>query len=89
MSNPIPEDKRLALAQLIFAGQKIEAIKLHREITGLGLADAKAAVEALEASLRQASPEKFAAPPKGKGCLGMAAAFCLASTLLIYWVLRS
>ena len=37
-------------AQLLFQqGRKIEAIKLHREQTGLGLAEAKAAVERYEA----------------------------------------
>jgi ribosomal protein L7/L12 len=41
MSTPLPEDVRLAMS----AGQKIEAIRLLRERTGLGLADAKAAVE--------------------------------------------
>jgi ribosomal protein L7/L12 len=32
---------------LIRAGRKIEAIKLYRELTGAGLAEAKAAVEKL------------------------------------------
>ncbi len=36
------------LSDLIRRGQKIEAIKLFREQTGVGLAEAKAAVEALE-----------------------------------------
>lgn len=35
--------------RLAFAGQKIQAIKLVREQTGIGLAEAKAYVEALEA----------------------------------------
>ncbi|MEZ5417753.1 MAG: ribosomal protein L7/L12 [Vicinamibacterales bacterium] len=42
MSRPLPEDVRTALG----VGNKIEAIRLLREHTGLGLADAKAAVEA-------------------------------------------
>jgi len=33
----------------------------------------KAAVEALDAELRAASPEKFTTPPKGKGCVGVLA----------------
>ena len=41
MPSSLPEDVRLALAD----GQKIEAIRLLRERTGLGLAEAKAAVE--------------------------------------------
>lgn len=36
------------LEALLAAGRKIEAIKLYREQTGAGLAEAKAAVEALE-----------------------------------------
>lgn len=35
--------------QLMAAGNKIEAIKLYRQATGLGLAEAKEAVEAIEA----------------------------------------
>lgn len=36
------------LRDLLAAGQKIEAIKRYREATGVGLAEAKEAVEALE-----------------------------------------
>lgn len=35
------------IAQLVAAGQKIEAIKLLREATGLGLADAKSVIDAV------------------------------------------
>lgn len=41
MTTPLPEDVRAALA----AGKKIDAIRLLRTRTGLGLAQAKAAVE--------------------------------------------
>jgi ribosomal protein L7/L12 len=34
--------------ELIRGGRKIEAIKRHRELTGLGLAEAKDAVEEIE-----------------------------------------
>lgn len=37
------------VARLARGGNKIEAIKLYREVTGVGLAEAKAAVEAMEA----------------------------------------
>jgi predicted RNA-binding Zn-ribbon protein involved in translation (DUF1610 family) len=37
------------VVRLARGGQKIEAIKLYRETTGVGLAEAKAAVEAMEA----------------------------------------
>jgi len=44
----LEEQLRLLLAE----GQKIEAIKVYRERTGAGLAEAKDAVEALEAGKR-------------------------------------
>jgi len=56
---------------LIFQGRKIEAIKIHRISTGTGLAEAKAAVEALEKELREKSPENFHAAADKRGCLGL------------------
>ncbi len=41
----MPKDKMDDIRALSAAGQKIEAIKLYRERTGVGLAEAKAAVE--------------------------------------------
>jgi ribosomal protein L7/L12 len=65
-------------------GDKIQAIKLYREATGLGLAEAKQAVERLELQWRRetpASPAPAAAAPgpskpfarraTGSGCLGL------------------
>ncbi|MGB8170797.1 MAG: ribosomal protein L7/L12 [Chthoniobacteraceae bacterium] len=54
MSEPTPEAQAAAIKTAIFAGEKIAAIKLYREMTHVGLAEAKAAVEALEAELRNA-----------------------------------
>jgi len=41
-------EKRNAIVSAISRGQKIEAIKLYRDATGLGLAESKDAVEAME-----------------------------------------
>jgi ribosomal protein L7/L12 len=35
------------IADLVAKGQKIEAIKLYRELTGAGLADAKSAIDSM------------------------------------------
>jgi ribosomal protein L7/L12 len=35
------------IAELVSSGNKIEAIKLYRELTGTGLAEAKSAIEAM------------------------------------------
>ena len=40
------------LIELIQSDQKIQAIKLYRELTGVGLAEAKDAVERLEGTYR-------------------------------------
>ncbi len=40
------------VADALRAGKKIEAIRLYREATGVGLADAKAAVESAQADGR-------------------------------------
>lgn len=55
----IPEELLAQITEDLFRGQKIKAIKLYRECTGAGLAEAKAAVDQLEAELRAAEPDKF------------------------------
>src|SRR6266550_399807 len=70
----IPESEATKIREFVFAGRKIEAIKLLRDVSGLGLAEAKTMVEKLEAELRQNSPEKFTA--RAKGC-GTAVVCCL------------
>ena len=52
----------------LFAGRKIQAIKTYREASGLGLKEAKDAMEAYEARLRQEHPDRFTAAPS-KGCV--------------------
>ena len=76
------------IREALFRGQKIEAIKLYREGTGVGLAEAKTAVEKLEADLRAASPEKFtaAAPTPAKGCLGVVVMACVVVGAVVSWV---
>lgn len=71
MSDVIPETAAKQIADCLYAGRKIEAIKLYREQTGKGLKEAKEFVEALEKELRVREPAKFTVPPGGKGCLGM------------------
>lgn len=88
MQNPIPEEKMVALSEFIFRGQKIQAIKLYRELTSLGLKEAKDEVEAIEASLRREAPDKFTAAPKAKGCFGAAAGLCLCGAFITYWIIR-
>jgi ribosomal protein L7/L12 len=49
MTTPISNDELERIRAVAVAGEKIAAIKLYRVATGAGLAEAKQAVEALEA----------------------------------------
>jgi ribosomal protein L7/L12 len=84
MANQTTEQQK-QLDAMLFAGQKISAIKLYREWTNVGLKEAKDAVEAREAMLRQQSPESFA---KKSGCASM---ILLAAGLVgaLAWAARS
>jgi ribosomal protein L7/L12 len=88
MSMPIPEDKLTVIKEALFSGRKIEAIKLYREATDAGLAEAKTAVEKIEAELRASSPEKFTAPTAKKGCFGVRVAMLVVAVAAIRWVAR-
>ncbi len=58
------------IKELLYAGRKIEAVKVYRDARGVGLKEAKEDVERLEAELREREPEKFKVGPAGKGCMG-------------------
>lgn len=47
MLDGVPPDKRQAIGTALASGNKIEAIKLLREATGLGLRESKDAIEAI------------------------------------------
>jgi hypothetical protein len=85
----LDDQDRQAIETAIFAGRKIEAIKLHRQATGSGLAEAKRAVEDLEVDLRRGAPENFIAGATPQGCAGvlvcagLTAAGAIAFSLLI------
>ena len=80
-----PGDQMADVREAVFRGEKIQAIRLYRQHTGTGLAEAKSAVERLEADLRSTSPDKFTASSAGKGCLGMAAMICGTVVAAVLW----
>jgi ribosomal protein L7/L12 len=51
--------------QALAAGRKIEAIKLYRELTGLGLKESKDAVEAMQAGAPVPFTPRPTVPPQG------------------------
>lgn len=85
--SPAPEAGALSpVADLLFAGRKIDAIKLYREQVkpGAGLKESKEAVEQLEAGLRAQHPEKFSAKAKS-GCTAVFAVLAVLIAVLV-WV---
>lgn len=71
MDPHLTPEQRHAFADALYAGKKIEAIKQLRQFSGLDLKESKDIIDALEAELRAAHPERFAtaAPRKGAGCI--------------------
>jgi len=86
MNTDLTDSQRNEIKDLIKRGSKIEAIKIYRESTGVGLKEAKDAVEAIEAELEPrptGTNDPFA---KNSGCFGMVA--LLVVTALIASVVR-
>ena len=84
--SPVPTAGALSpVADLLFAGEKIEAIKRYREQgqPGAGLKEAKEAVEQLEAGLRAQHPEKFSAKAKS-GCAAVLAVLSVLFVVLVW-----
>ena len=68
---PEPSEQAwMAIQTELFAGRKIQAIKLYRQASGLGLKEAKDAMEAYEVKLREQAPDRFTSTAKS-GCAGM------------------
>ena len=78
MTENIPEETRTLIADAIFNRRKIEAIKIHREATGAGLAESKAFIEELTRELQEKAPEKFTSGSSSSAGCGSASLFVLA-----------
>jgi hypothetical protein len=89
MAQDLTPEQRQAFAEALYAGRKIEAIRQLRELSGLGLADAKGIIDRLEADLRAAHPERF---PKnsspGAGCIILVLIILVVTGTLLWLLLR-
>lgn len=84
-----PADPNLfpEVTRALAAGNKIEAIRLYRERTGVGLKEAKDAVEALEkgASIRRSPLAPGEVPrSRGRGLLWLVIALGAAALYLLF-----
>ncbi len=89
MEPKINDEHSAAIKEMLFGGRKIAAIKFYRELTGMGLKEAKEAIEELEAMLRTQYPEKFVPGARGSGCFSFLLLWCLVGAVVIYWMARS
>jgi hypothetical protein len=83
----LTEEQRQAFADALYGGRKIEAIRQLRQVSGLGLKEAKEMIERLEADLRAAHPERFPPPSqKGIGCALLLAVAVAA--VMLFWLFK-
>ena len=82
----LPDEQIEAIRDALFRGNKIQAIKLYREATSLGLAESKAFIDALELRLKQQEPEQFVAAAKKAGCIGMIGFVGVTMALASWWL---
>lgn len=87
--SPTP-DQRQGLAQALYAGRKIHAIKQLRRWSGLELKEAKEFVERLEVELRVAHPERFTASSSNNaiGCFVVLVLLALAAVFAWFLIRR-
>lgn len=82
---PLDDRSRDEINEAIFAGRKIEAIKIYREATGQGLMESKDFIERLTASLRKRYPDKV--PAQTSGCVSAVVLLAMpAGALLCYFL---
>ena len=79
----LSEEQLKAMTDALIAGRKIEAIKIYREATGLGLKEAKEAVEKLVDELSATHPE--IRKSNKSGCASMLAAGFLVGVAGVVW----
>ena len=87
----MPEPTReqwVAIQEHLAGGRMIEALKVYREATGVGLKEAKDAMEAYQEKLRAESPEQFPECSKS-GCMGAVVLFAMilaGTAVVVHWI---
>ncbi len=72
MEQPLSDEQWAQIKAALNGGRKIEAIKLYREATGVGLKEAKDAIDALDAEMRKngaSTPASVSSSPSKTGCV--------------------
>ncbi len=88
MTDELTPEQLTALGNALYAGNKIEAIKLYRTVTGKDLKDSKDAVEKLAVGLEAKNPAMFAKQRRQGGSQATPVFWGAIIALLVYLVLR-
>ena len=88
MAAELTPEQRQAIADELYAGRKIAAIKRLRELSGLDLKESKEIIDRLETDLRAAHPERFAAASSKSGCAILLLFLGVVAGMLIWLLFR-
>mgnify|MGYP001602022755 CR=1 FL=1 len=87
MTNELTPEQLTTLGNALYAGNKIEAIKLYRTVTGKDLKDSKDAVEKLAAELEAKNPAMFARRRSHGGSLATWVFWATIAAVVVYFAL--
>lgn len=88
MSNKLTPERLTVISNAVYAGNKIEAIKLYRTATGNDLKDSKDAVEKLALKLETKNPAMFVKQRRQVGSLTTPVFWGAIAALIGYLALR-
>lgn len=82
----LTDETRDQINEAIFAGRKVEAIKLYRQATGEGLLESKEFIETLTKRLREEYPDKVPAHASGCGTAVVLLATTASAVIMGWWL---
>lgn len=88
MTDELTPEQLTAISNALYAGNKIEAIKLYRLATGKDLKDSKDAVDKLAAELEAANPSMFTKQRRQSGSLAALVFWGAIAAAIVYFVFR-
>ncbi len=81
MAKDLTPEQTQQIADALAAGRKIDAIRIHREATGMGLKESKDFIDALIPKLVEQDPAKYAKAAGGGGCASVVIAAAVLTAL--------
>lgn len=88
MSDELTPERLTAVSNALYAGNKIEAIKLYRGATAKDLKDSKDAVEKLAVELERKNPAMFMKQRKQGGSWATLALWAAIVAAIVYFALE-